>query len=151
MSREEAGSSRGAPMRSIGIEAPRPTEPRRGEGHPAPATTKTENPATCWFFLCPPLTHSMSALHPIAAVGLVGLRGAATDPKRAFRRGMNDSYLLGKIPAAIVPAGAYAGFVPYQRRSSIAWGRQRSTLKLTIQSATLRRLRRVVDILVECI
>lgn len=38
LSCEEAGSSRGAPMRGIGIEAPRPTEPRRDEGHPAPAT-----------------------------------------------------------------------------------------------------------------
>ena len=38
LSCEEAGSSRGAPMRGIGIEASRPTEPRRGEGHPAPAT-----------------------------------------------------------------------------------------------------------------
>ena len=31
-------------MRSIGIEAPRPTEPRRGEGHPAPVT---RNMAVC--------------------------------------------------------------------------------------------------------
>ena len=29
-------------MRGIGIEALRPTEPRRGEGHPAPATGKTK-------------------------------------------------------------------------------------------------------------
>ena len=31
-------------MRSIGIGAPRPTEPRSGEGHPAPATKMKNGP-----------------------------------------------------------------------------------------------------------
>jgi hypothetical protein len=46
-----SSSSRGAPMRSIGIKAPRPTEPRRGEGHPAPATRKPKTRPRAGFFV----------------------------------------------------------------------------------------------------
>ncbi len=40
--RGSTAASRGAPARSVGYQAPRLTEPRRGEGHPALATNHNE-------------------------------------------------------------------------------------------------------------
>jgi len=74
-------------MPSIGIEAPRQTDSRSDEGHPAPATKKTEDPAKCRVFLCPPITHSMSALHSIADLRVVESLTTADDPKQTLGAG----------------------------------------------------------------
>ena len=80
---EEAGSSRGAPMRSTGIEAPRPTEPRRGEGNPAPATRKPKARPCAGLFLCLRTSHRVSGLPP-KAVKWVGKCRQVNTSTQAF-------------------------------------------------------------------